>query len=123
MKRSVLKTFPSQFESLIFVICFSFSASSVAADQIIKSAISQYYDDHLEELFVWFHQNPELSFLENNTSERLAEELRSLGVEVTEGIGGTGLVGMIENGNGPLVMVRADMDGLPILEDSGLSYV
>ena len=123
MKSAVLKNYPSQFKSLAFVICCSISVSSAAADQILKAAISQYYDDHLEELFAWFHQNPELSFLENNTSARLAEELRGLGVEVTEGVGGTGIVGMIENGDGPLVMIRADMDGLPILEDSGLSYM
>ena len=123
MKSAVLKNYPSQFKSLVFVICCGISVSSAAADQILKAAISQYYDDHLEELFVWFHQNPELSFLENNTSARLAEELRGLGAEVTEGVGGTGIVGMIENGDGPLVMIRADMDGLPILEDSGLSYM
>ncbi len=56
------------------------------------------------------------------TAARLAAELRALGIEVTEGVGGTGLVGIIENGSGPLGLVRADMDGLPILEDSGLSY-
>ena len=123
MKSAVLKNYPSQFKSLVFVICCSISVSSAAADQILKAAISQYYDAHLEELFAWFHQNPELSFLENNTSARLAEELRGLGDEVTEGVGGTGIVGMIENGDGPLVMIRADMDGLPILEDSGLSYM
>ena len=81
MKSAVLKNYPSQFKSLVFVICCSISVSSAAADQILKAAISQYYDDHLEELFAWFHQNPELSFLENNTSARLAEELRGLGVE------------------------------------------
>jgi hippurate hydrolase len=84
--------------------------------------IRAHYDDHLEELFVWFHRNPELSFLEHRTSARLAAELRDLGVEVTAGVGGTGLVGMIENGPGPLLMIRADMDGLPIREESGLPY-
>ena len=107
---------------ITLLFCF-FSVSIFAADQAIKMAIEQYYDDHLEDLFVWFHQNPELSFLENKTAARLAEELRALGVVVTEGVGETGLVGIIENGEGPLVMIRADMDGLPILEDSGLSYM
>ncbi|MBM87029.1 MAG: peptidase M20 [Gammaproteobacteria bacterium] len=100
-----------------------FSLNSHAADELLKSAIDKYYDDHLEDLFVWFHQNPELSFLEERTAARLAEELRGLGVVVTEGVGGTGLVGMIENGEGPLIMIRADMDGLPVLEDSGLNYM
>ena len=107
---------------ITLLFCF-FSVSIFAADQAIKMAIEQHYDDHLEDLFVWFHQNPELSFLENKTAARLAEELRALGVVVTEGVGETGLVGIIENGEGPLVMIRADMDGLPILEDSGLSYM
>ena len=107
---------------ITLLFCF-FSVSIFAADQAIKMAIEQHYDDHLEELFVWFHQNPELSFLENKTAARLAEELRALGVDVTEGVGETGLVGIIENGEGPLVMIRADMDGLPIMEDSGLSYM
>lgn len=99
------------------------AANSYAADEEIRADIAEYYDEHLEALFVWFHQNPELSFLENRTSARLAEELRTLGVEVTEGVGQTGIVGMIENGEGPLVMIRADMDGLPVLEDSGLNYM
>ena len=123
MKRfSTAVLFP-RFKFIAALILSVFSFNSHAADQALKSAIEQYYDDHLEDLFVWFHQNPELSFLENRTAARLAEELRNLGVEVTEGVGGTGLVGMIENGDGPLVMIRADMDGLPVLEDSGLSYM
>jgi len=96
--------------------------SGMAADAALKSDIDDYYDEHLSELFLWFHQNPELGFLEQQTAARLASELRALGIDVTEGVGGTGLVGMIENGAGPLVLVRADMDGLPILEESGLSY-
>ncbi len=98
------------------------SHSAQSADTSLKSDISSYYDSHLSDLFLWFHQHPELGFLEQETAARLAAELRGLGIEVTEGVGSTGLVGMIENGPGPLVLVRADMDGLPILEDSGLSY-
>ena len=83
--------------------------------------IQAYYEDHLAELFVWFHQNPELSRLETRTAARLATELRDLGVEVTE-VGGTGLVGVIDNGPGPTLLIRADMDGLPVAEASGLPY-
>ncbi len=97
-------------------------ASSVAADNVLKSAIEEDYRTHLGALFEHFHRNPELSFRETRTAARLAEELRSAGVEVTEGVGGTGVVGMMRNGNGPLVLVRADMDGLPIKEQSGLPY-
>ena len=78
------------------------------------------YADHLEDLFDYFHRNPELSLLETRTSARLAAELREAGFEVTEGIGGTGVVAMMENGAGPLIMMRADMDGLPVEEKSGL---
>ena len=101
---------------------FAISQSAQAVDEALKSDINAYYESHLSELFLWFHQNPELGFLEQETAARLTAELRALGIEVTEGVGGTGLVGIIENGSGPLVLVRADMDGLPILEDSGLSY-
>lgn len=107
---------------LILLISLMLGTPSWAADASLKQAIDDHYESHLAELFLWFHQHPELGFLEQQTAARLAEELRNLGIEVTEGVGGTGLVGMIENGPGPLVLVRADMDGLPILEDSGLSY-
>lgn len=96
--------------------------AALATDVSLKQAIEEHYDSHLADLFLWFHQNPELSFLEQETAARLALELANLGIDVTAGVGGTGLVGMIENGPGPLLMVRADMDGLPILEDSGLTY-
>lgn len=108
--------------SFFFSCVIGFANLANAADASLKSAIEEYYDDHLYDLFVWFHQNPELSFLENNTAARLAQELRDLGVEVTEGLGRTGLVGIIENGPGPMVMIRADMDGLPVLENNGLGY-
>ncbi|MEP0391247.1 MAG: amidohydrolase [Erythrobacter sp.] len=88
----------------------------------IKAAVEADYDSYLAPLFVHFHQNPELSFLENETAARMAQELREAGVEVTEGVGGTGVVGMLENGQGPLILIRADMDGLPVVEKSGLDY-
>lgn len=96
--------------------------AALAADDALKQAIAAHYEAHLLDLFHWFHQHPELGFLEQQTSTRLAAELRALGIEVTEGVGGTGLVGMIRNGPGRLVLVRADMDGLPIEEESGLAY-
>ena len=61
--------------------------------------------------------------MEFETASRLAAEIRALGYEVTEGVGGTRVVAVLENGDGPTVMFRADMDGLPVKEDSGLSYV
>ena len=60
--------------------------------------------------------------MEHETSARLADELASLGFTVHRGVGGTGIVALMENGEGPLVMFRADMDGLPVEEKSGLAY-
>jgi len=87
-----------------------------------RAEIERDYDGHLAALFEAFHRRPELSFLETETAKRLARELRRAGAKVTEGVGGTGVVGILANGEGPLVLVRADMDGLPIREASGLAY-
>ncbi len=88
----------------------------------LKAAIAADYEANLEPLFKHFHTNPELSFRESNTAKRLAKEIRSLGYDVTENVGQTGIVAVIKNGAGPTVLIRADMDGLPVQEDSGLSY-
>ncbi len=80
------------------------------------------YQDHLQDLYLNLHQNPELSFMEFNTARMLAGELNSMGFEVHEGIGGNTLVGLFRNGNGPVIMVRTDMDALPIKEKTGLPY-
>jgi hippurate hydrolase len=89
------------------------------ADELSKS-IQQNYREHLDTLFDYFHRNPELSTMEVKTAARLAKELRAQGFEVTEKVGGTGVVAILKNGEGPLVMLRADMDGLPVQEKSGL---
>ncbi|NNE05816.1 MAG: amidohydrolase [Xanthomonadales bacterium] len=71
----------------------------------------------------WFHQNPELSNREFETSKRLAEILRGMGLEPQTGIAHTGLVAIIEGGKpGPLVAIRADIDGLPVTEETGLPF-
>lgn len=95
-----------------------FSVSSMAED--LDAAVKQDYDAHLGGLFDYFHRNPELSTVEHETARRMALELSLAGFDVTEGVGGTGVVAMMENGPGPLVMMRADMDGLPVEEKSGL---
>lgn len=88
----------------------------------VAAAVERDFDTHLQDLFVHFHQNPELSFLEIETAARMAAEFRAAGLEVSEGIGGTGVVGLLRNGDGPLIMLRADMDALPLEERSGLPY-
>ena len=94
--------------------------SNAQADDLTNAIASDYA--YLEPLFTHFHQNPELSYVETKTAARLAQELTSLGFTVTPGVGGTGIVAMMENGDGPQVLVRADMDGLPVEEDSGVAY-
>ncbi len=73
-------------------------------------------------IYTNLHAHPELSFMEVKTAALVAGELRALGFTVTEKVGNTGVVGVLTNGPGPTVLVRADMDGLPIKETSGVSY-
>ncbi|QIX27715.1 amidohydrolase [Nocardioides sp. JQ2195] len=75
-----------------------------------------------EELYRHLHQHPELSHQEHDTAATVAERLRSFGYDVHEGVGGTGVVGVLQNGDGPSVLLRADMDALPVREDTGLGY-
>lgn len=75
-----------------------------------------------EPLYRDLHQNPELSHQENRTAGVVAERLRRSGLTVHEGVGGTGVVGVLGNGDGPRVLMRADMDALPVTEATGLSY-
>ena len=93
----------------------------VRADTALQMTIQEDYP-YLESLYLHLHQNPELSFHEEKTSERMADELRSLGFTVTEKVGGYGVVGVLNNGEGPTVLLRTDMDALPILEKTGKSY-
>lgn len=86
----------------------------------LRDDISRDYRDNLSALFAHFHQNPELSGREVQTAARMAQELRSLGYEVTTNVGGTGVVALLRNGAGPTVMVRAEMDALPLEEQSGV---
>ena len=88
----------------------------------LRDEVARDYRDYLAGLFDHFHRNPELSLVEFETAARMADELRATGFDVTEGVGGTGIVALLENGAGPLVMMRADMDGLPVEEKSGLAY-
>lgn len=76
----------------------------------------------LEEVYKDIHRNPELSMQEFRTSKIAADYLNKYGFEVTEKVGITGVVGLLNNGDGPVVMLRADMDALPVTEDTGLDY-
>jgi hippurate hydrolase len=99
------------------------AAPAHAADiPALQKAIADDWRGHLAPLYDWFHRNPELSTAEVNTAARMAKELRAVpGMAVTEKVGGHGVVGVFRNGPGPVVLLRADMDGLPVEERSGLA--
>ena len=94
---------------------------NVASASSIQSAIASDYG-YLKDLYIDLHQNPELSFHEILTAKKIANELQSLGFEVTRPVGGTGLVGVLKNGKGPTLMLRTDLDALPVKEQTGLPY-
>lgn len=87
----------------------------------VRDGVDKQYAD-LEKLYKHFHTHPELSYFEEATSKRMAQEWKTLGFDVTENVGGFGVVAVMENGDGPTIMVRADMDALPVKEETGLDY-
>jgi len=89
--------------------------------QLVRARVDQEYPS-LFELYRHLHAHPELSFQETQSAARVAEELRLAGCEVTTGLGQHGVVGLLRNGRGPAVLVRADMDALPVREQTGLPY-
>lgn len=108
--------------SLLALAATLMLAAPASGQSDISANVDADYEAFLEELFLDFHRNPELSYMETRTAGIIAAQLRAAGAEVTEGVGGTGVVGIMRNGEGPTVLVRADMDGLPVEEDSGLDY-
>jgi len=97
------------------------AGSALARQDDLKASVQQDYTANLAALFDDFHRHPELSGLEVRTSAIMTAQLTALGYEVTSGVGGTGVVAVLRNGSGPTVLIRADMDGLPLLENSGLA--
>lgn len=77
---------------------------------------------YLENLYKYLHAHPELSFHEKQTAQKIASELESAGYSVTTGVGGHGVVGVLKNGDGSTVMIRTDLDALPVNEETGLPY-
>ena len=95
------------------------AARSFAAD---LTSITASELPSLVALYKELHANPELSLHEEQTAARLAKELRGAGLEVTENFGGYGIVGILKNGDGPVILVRTDLDALPVQEKTGLPY-
>ncbi|MBO9510793.1 amidohydrolase [Erythrobacter sp. A6_0] len=96
-------------------------APGAAAAQDLRAGVAEDMPE-LMELYRDLHANPELSFEEHKTAAKLAKRMRDLGFEVTEGVGRTGVVSVMKNGDGPTVLLRADMDGLPVVEQTGLPF-
>lgn len=110
---------------LVFVL-FAFSVALLAADTprpwtASSSQIDGVYPQ-VEALYFDLHRNPELSYHEEKTAAKIADQLRKLGYDVTTGVGGNGVVGIFKNGAGPVVMLRAELDALPVPEKTGLPY-
>ena len=110
----------------ICVLSLLFAFASAARAQPAKgvpelAALDRVYPS-LDALYQDLHRNPELSNHEEKTAAKLAARMRELGLEVTEHVGGTGVVAVLRNGNGPTVLVRTDLDALPLKESTGLPY-
>ena len=108
---------PEKFSAVALSIVLTATASAQSLDDDIAADYP-----YLDGLFKDLHQNPELSMQEFKTSDRMAAEMATLGFEVTREVGNTGVVGVMKNGDGPTLMIRADMDGLPVQEKTGFSY-
>ena len=96
-------------------------APTPVSKEAIRKSVQQRYES-LFDLYRHFHSHPELSFREEKTAAKIAAHLRQRGFEVTEKIGGHGVAGILRNGPGPTILVRADMDALPVVEQTGLPY-
>ena len=107
---------------LLLIASLTVSAWAQAASQGLtsKEVEAVYPDAHA--LYVDLHENPELSSHETQTAAKLAARLRGLGYDVSEHIGGTGFVAILKNGTGPTVMLRTELDALPVEEKTGLPY-
>ncbi len=106
--------------SLALFISVALNAA-VVPQAAIKEMIAK-ENASLVDLYKHFHATPELSFRETKSAERIASELKLAGFEVTTKVGGHGVVAVMRNGRGPTVLVRADLDGLPVKEETGLPY-
>jgi amidohydrolase len=102
---------------LLISLVASASAQTVAISKEVETVYPAAHD-----LYIDLHQTPELSSHETQTAAKLAARLRSLGYEVTEGVGGTGVVAILKNGAGPTIMLRTELDALPVEEKTGLPY-
>lgn len=104
-----------------FIAISSISAQGEKITNKITTAVESQLKAH-KAIYLDLHQNPELSLMEFETSKKMAAQLNDMGFKVTKNVGGNGVVGIYKNGNGPTIMLRTDMDALPISETTGLPY-
>jgi hippurate hydrolase len=110
---------------IVALVCISWLFAALPGLAGEPAEPAAWYAENAEsllELYRHLHQTPELSTHEKETAARMAQELRDLGAKVTTGVGGHGVVGVIENGPGKVLMLRADMDALPVAEQTGVPY-
>jgi hippurate hydrolase len=106
--------------SIALAMLFAANTSAQSKSGVASEVLAAY--PRSEALYLDLHQHPELSFHEVETAAKLANELRQLGYEVTTGVGRTGIVGVMKNGPGPTVMLRTELDALPVTENTGLPF-
>jgi len=102
-------------------IAVALHAAEPPGQDAVRAAIAGNYTT-LEAMYRDLHEHPELSLMEEKTSARIAAELRAAGFAVTENFGGHGVVGILKNGAGPTLLLRTDLDGLPVAEETGVPY-
>jgi len=118
MNASLMKSIVA---ALFFLFATAFIAAQTSSSNALTSEVQAVYPQ-AQALYIDLHEHPELSLHEVNTAAKLASDLRRLGYEVTEHVGGNGVVAIMRNGSGPVIMLRTELDALPVLEKTGLAY-
>lgn len=116
-----MKILPLHALALLVALATPLRAADGSTPAVVAQKLAADYPSLLA-LYSDLHAHPELSLMEEKTAAKLAAELRAVGFEVTEKFGGHGIVGVLKNGPGPTLLVRADLDGLPLLEETGVPY-
>ena len=108
-------------KSCFLLVLLSLHVAAAPAQKVVRDSVDREIPSLLK-LYQHLHANPEISFQEEKTGQRLGEEMKKLGFEVTQNVGGFGVVCVLKNGKGPTVLVRTDTDALPVKEATGLPF-
>ncbi len=108
-------------KSVFLLVLLSLSIAAAPTQKVVRDSVAKEIPSLLK-LYEHLHANPEISFQEEKTGLRLGAEMKKLGFEVTQNIGGFGVVCVLKNGKGPTVLVRTDTDALPVKEATGLPF-